>query len=38
MDGSQVQEGKRLLENSGLNVQTSDSLGDGASRIVRMIG
>jgi succinyl-CoA synthetase beta subunit len=37
MDGSQVQEGKRLLESSGLNVQTTDSLGDGAARIVKML-
>jgi succinyl-CoA synthetase beta subunit len=38
MDGSQVQEGKRLLAESGLNVQTTDSLGDGAARIVKMLG
>jgi succinyl-CoA synthetase beta subunit len=37
MDGSQVQEGKRLLSDSGLNVQTTDSLGDGAARIVKML-
>ncbi|HXV22145.1 MAG TPA: ADP-forming succinate--CoA ligase subunit beta [Desulfuromonadales bacterium] len=38
MDGSQVEEGKRLLMESGLNVQTADNLGDGAARIVKMLG
>ncbi|BDV43915.1 succinate--CoA ligase [ADP-forming] subunit beta [Geotalea uraniireducens] len=38
MDGSQVEEGKQLLAGSGLNVQTADSLGDGAARIVAMLG
>jgi succinyl-CoA synthetase beta subunit len=38
MDGSQVEEGKRLLAESGLNVQTGDTLGDGAEKIVRMLG
>jgi len=38
MDGSQVDEGKALLKNSGLNVQAADSLGDGAQRIVKMLG
>ena len=38
MDGSQVEEGKRLLTESGLNVQCSDTLGDGAQRIVQMLG
>ncbi|GFE56171.1 ADP-forming succinate--CoA ligase subunit beta [Geobacter sp. AOG1] len=38
MDGSQVEEGKRLLAESGLNVQTADNLGDGAARIVKMLG
>ena len=37
MDGSQVAEGKRLLTESGLNVQCSDTLGDGAQRIVQML-
>jgi succinyl-CoA synthetase beta subunit len=37
MDGSQVDEGKKLLMESGLNVQTADSLGDGARRIVKML-
>jgi succinyl-CoA synthetase beta subunit len=38
MDGSQVEEGKRLLLESGLNVQTAENLGDGAQRIVQMLG
>ncbi len=38
MDGSQVEEGKLLLAESGLNVQTADNLGDGAARIVKMLG
>lgn len=38
MDGSKVEEGKQLLVDSGLNVQTADSLGEGAERIVRMLG
>jgi succinyl-CoA synthetase beta subunit len=38
MDGSKVEEGKILLLDSGLNVQCADNLGDGAERIVRMLG
>ncbi|MBI1920295.1 MAG: ADP-forming succinate--CoA ligase subunit beta [Geobacter sp.] len=38
MDGSQVEEGKRLLMESGLNVQVGVNLGDGAARIVKMLG
>jgi len=38
MDGSKVEEGRQLLAESGLNVQTADNLGDGADRIVKMIG
>jgi succinyl-CoA synthetase beta subunit len=38
MDGSQVEEGKKLLMASGLNVQCADNLGDGAQRIVKMLG
>jgi succinyl-CoA synthetase beta subunit len=37
MDGSQVEEGKRLLAESGLNVQSADNLGDGAGKIVSML-
>jgi succinyl-CoA synthetase beta subunit len=38
MDGSRVEEGKKLLLESGLNVQVGRSLGDGAARIVAMLG
>ncbi|MBE0599425.1 MAG: ADP-forming succinate--CoA ligase subunit beta, partial [Desulfuromonadales bacterium] len=37
MDGSEVEEGKKLLQESGLNVQSVDTLGDGAASIVRMV-
>lgn len=37
MDGSKVKEGKKLLLDSGLNVQLGESLGDGARRIVEML-
>lgn len=37
MDGSQVDEGKKLLQESGLNVQIGNNLGDGATKIVRML-
>ena len=37
MDGSQVEEGKRLLAESGLNVKSADNLGDGAAKIVAML-
>jgi len=38
MDGSNVELGKRLLQESGLNVQVGENLGDGAVRIVAMLG
>jgi succinyl-CoA synthetase beta subunit len=38
MDGSEVEIGKRLLRESGLNVQVGDNLGDAAARIVKMLG
>ncbi|HZV82632.1 MAG TPA: succinate--CoA ligase subunit beta, partial [Geobacteraceae bacterium] len=38
MDGSKVDEGKKLLQESGLNIQVGENLGDGASRIVKMLG
>jgi succinyl-CoA synthetase beta subunit len=38
MDGSKVEEGKKLLRESGLNVQVGDNLGDAAARIVNMLG
>ncbi|HEY5522138.1 MAG TPA: ADP-forming succinate--CoA ligase subunit beta [Desulfuromonadaceae bacterium] len=38
MDGSHVEEGKKLLQESGLNVQIGKTLGDGAAKIVQMLG
>jgi succinyl-CoA synthetase beta subunit len=38
MDGSKVEEGKKLLLESGLNVQIGENLGDGAGKIVAMLG
>lgn len=38
MDGSHVAEGKKLLLESGLNVRIGDNLGDGAAKIVTMLG
>lgn len=37
MDGSNVEDGKRLLLESGLNVQIGNNLGDGAQKIVQML-
>ena len=37
MDGSNVEDGKKLLLESGLNVQIGDNLGDGAQKIVTML-
>lgn len=37
MDGSHVEEGKKLLLESGLNVQIGRTLGDGAAKIVQML-
>jgi succinyl-CoA synthetase beta subunit len=37
MDGSHVEEGKKLLQESGLNVQIGKTLGDGATKIVEML-
>jgi len=38
LDGSQVEEGRRLLCESGLNLQCSDTLADAAEKIVGMLG
>ncbi len=37
MDGTLVEEGKRLLLESGLNIQYTDYLGDGVEKIVTII-
>ena len=38
MDGSHVEEGIKLLRESALNVQIGNNMGDGAARIVQMLG
>ncbi len=38
MDGSLLEEGKRILAESGLNVETVDGLAEGAQRIVERVG
>ncbi|MGA2781028.1 MAG: ADP-forming succinate--CoA ligase subunit beta [Smithella sp.] len=37
MDGSRLTEGKRLLSQSGLKIETVDNLGDGAAKIVQRV-
>ncbi|MGD0022093.1 MAG: ADP-forming succinate--CoA ligase subunit beta [Smithellaceae bacterium] len=37
MDGSRLAEGKSLLAQSGLNVETVDNLGDGVAKIVQKV-
>ena len=37
MDGSNLIEGKNLLFQSGLNIETVDNLGDGAAKIVQRV-
>ena len=36
MEGTNVEEGKRLLEESGLKFTTADSMGDAAERVVSL--
>jgi len=38
MEGTNVDEGKRLLRESGLNFATVDSMGDAAATVVRLAG
>ena len=37
MDGSRLIEGKNLLSQSGLKIETVDNLGDGAAKIVQRV-
>ncbi len=37
MDGSRLLEGKNLLSQSGLKIETVDNLGDGAAKIVQRV-
>jgi succinyl-CoA synthetase beta subunit len=38
MEGTNVEEGKRLLKESGLNFTTADSMGEAAKRVVSLAG
>jgi succinyl-CoA synthetase beta subunit len=38
MEGTNVEDGKRLLAESGLNFTTADSMGEAASRVVALAG
>ena len=38
MEGTNVEEGKRMLKESGLNFTTADSMGEGAERVVALAG
>jgi succinyl-CoA synthetase beta subunit len=38
MDGTLVEVGRKLLLESGLNVQYADYLGDGVEKIVKTVG
>ena len=36
MEGTNVEEGKRMLRDSGLNFTTADSMGEGADKVVAL--
>jgi len=38
MEGTNVDEGKRLLRDSGMNFTTADSMGEAATRVVELAG
>ncbi len=38
MEGTNVEEGKRLLRESGMNFATADSMGEAATRVVQLAG
>jgi succinyl-CoA synthetase beta subunit len=37
MEGTNVEEGKRMLAESGLNFTTADAMGDAAEKVVRLV-
>lgn len=37
LEGTNVEEGKRILDESGLNIVSADSMGDGAQKIVELV-
>jgi succinyl-CoA synthetase beta subunit len=38
MEGTNVEEGKRMLRESGLRFTTADSMGEAAERVVALAG
>ena len=38
MEGTNVEEGKRILRESGMNFTTADSMGEAATRVVQLAG
>jgi succinyl-CoA synthetase beta subunit len=38
MEGTNVEEGKRLLKQSGMNFTTADSMGEAATKVVQLAG
>jgi succinyl-CoA synthetase beta subunit len=38
MEGTNVEEGKRLLKESGMNFTTADAMGDAAEKVVQLAG
>ena len=38
MEGTNVEEGKRMLKESGLNFTTADSMGEAADKVVSLAG
>jgi succinyl-CoA synthetase beta subunit len=38
MEGTNVDEGKKLLKDSGMNFTTADSMGEAATRVVELAG
>ncbi len=38
MEGTNVEEGKRLLRESGMNFATADSMGEAATKVVKLAG
>ena len=38
LEGTNVDQGKKLLNESGLNIIAADSMADGAQKIVALVG
>jgi succinyl-CoA synthetase beta subunit len=38
MEGTNVEEGKRLLKESGMKLTTADSMGEAAEKVVQLAG